>query len=135
MVQIGENGGLRCKNEKVKIKKNGFWVAKQGLTHEKGIRPIWSPKSVILFPFVESKTVERDKREKKKMKEEEEAKLRYGFSDFCMEIMDSGMILVYELLGYGLLGFYLDINLVPLSRVLLGRHLNSRFKGSLVEKP
>ena len=35
-----------------------------------------------------------------------------------MEIMDSSMILVHELLGYGLLGFYLDINLVPLSRVL-----------------
>ena len=33
------------------------------------------------------------------------------------------------------LGFYLDINLVPLSRVLLERHPNSRFKGSLVEKP
>ena len=45
------------------------------------------------------------------------------------------MILVHELLGYGLLGFYLDINSVPLSRVLLGRHPNSRFKGSLVEKP
>ena len=53
-----------------------------------------------------------------------------------MEIMASSRILVQELLGYGLLGFYLDINLVPLSRVLLGRHLpNSRFKGSLVEKP
>ena len=51
-----------------------------------------------------------------------------------MEIMDSSMILVHELLGYGLLGFYLDINWVPLSRVLLGRHPNSRFKGSLVEK-
>ena len=45
------------------------------------------------------------------------------------------MILVHELLVYGLLGFYLDINLVPLFRVLLGRHPNSRFKGSLVEKP
>ena len=33
--------------------------------------------------------------------------------DFCKEIMDSSMILVQELLGYGLLGFYLDINLVP----------------------
>ena len=52
-----------------------------------------------------------------------------------MEILDSSMILVHELLGYGLLGFYLDINLVPLSGVLLGRHPNSRFKGSLVEKP
>ena len=33
--------------------------------------------------------------------------------DFCKEIMDSSMILVQELLGYGLLGFHLDINLVP----------------------
>ena len=45
------------------------------------------------------------------------------------------MIIVHKLLGYGLLEFYLDINLVPLSRVLLGRHPKSRFKGSLVEKP
>ena len=27
--------------------------------------------------------------------------------------MDSSMILVQELLGYGLLGFHLNINLVP----------------------
>ena len=33
--------------------------------------------------------------------------------DFCKDIMDSGMILVQELLGSGLLGFHLDINLVP----------------------
>ena len=53
-----------------------------------------------------------------------------------MEIMDSSMILVQELLGYGLLGFHLDLNLVPFFvRVLLGRHPNSRFKGSLVENP
>ena len=45
------------------------------------------------------------------------------------------MILVYKLLGYDLLGFSLDINLVPFSRVFLGRHPNSRFKGSLVENP
>ena len=45
------------------------------------------------------------------------------------------MILVQELLGYGLLGFHLDINLVPLFRVLLGIHPNSRIKGSLVENP
>ena len=31
--------------------KNGFWVAKQGFTHEKVIRPIWSPKSVIFVPI------------------------------------------------------------------------------------
>ena len=59
----------------------------------------------------------------------------YGFSDFCMAIMDSNMILVQELLEYGMLGFHLDIKLAPLARVLLGRHPNSRFKGSLVEKP
>ena len=52
-----------------------------------------------------------------------------------MEIMYFSMILVQELLGYGLLGFQLDINLAPFSRVLLGKHSNSRFKGSLVEKP
>ena len=52
-----------------------------------------------------------------------------------MEIMASSMILVQELLGYGLLGFHLDINLVPFSRVLLGIHPNTRFKGSLVENP
>ena len=52
-----------------------------------------------------------------------------------MGIMASSMILVQELLGYGLLGFHLDINLVPFSRVLLGIHPNTRFKGSLVENP
>ena len=52
-----------------------------------------------------------------------------------MEIMDSSMILIQKLLGYGLLGFHLDINLVPFSRVLLGNHSNSRLKGSFVEKP
>ena len=45
------------------------------------------------------------------------------------------MILVYKLLGYDLLGFSVDINLVPFSRVLLRKHPNSRFKGSLVENP
>ena len=49
--------------------------------------------------------------------------------------MDFGMIFVHKLLGYGLLGFSLEINLVPFSRVLLGIHPNSRFKGSLVENP
>ena len=34
-----------------KLNKNGFWVAKQGFTHEKEIRPIWSPKSVIFVPI------------------------------------------------------------------------------------
>ena len=42
---------------------------------------------------------------------------------------------IQKLLGYGLLGFSLDINLVPFSRVLLGIHPNSRFKGSWVENP
>ena len=52
--------------------------------------------------------------------------------DLCL---DFGKILSKNLLGYGLLGFYLDINLVSFSRVLLGIHPNTRFKGSLVEKP
>ena len=71
--------------------------------------------------------------------EEEGDQAKVWILDFgmnlCMEIMDFSMILVQELLGYGLLGFQLDINLVPFSRVLLGKHANSRFKGSLVEKP
>ena len=36
---------------------------------------------------MESKTVERDEGEKKKMKEEEEAKLRYRFYDFWYGIV------------------------------------------------
>ena len=36
--------------------------------------------------------------------------------NLSMEIMDSSMILVQELLEYGLLGFELDIILVPFSR-------------------
>ena len=49
--------------------------------------------------------------------------------------MDFGIIFVHKLLGYGLLGFSLKINLLPFSRVLLGIHHNSRFKRSWVENP
>ena len=45
------------------------------------------------------------------------------------------MIFVHKLLGYGLLGFSLEINLVPFSRVLLEIHPKSRIKGSWVENP
>ena len=89
----------------------------------------------------EKREGEKKKRRKRKRRRREakqkgmETNLEYGFSDFCMEIMDSSMILVHELLGYGLLGFHLDINLDPFSRVLLGKHTSSRFKGSLVENP
>ena len=74
----------------------------------------------------------REEEEKEEEEEEErgESKAKVWIlvwiHDFCM-------ILVYKLLGYDLLGFSLDINLVPFSRVFLGRHPNSRFKGSLVE--
>ena len=68
--------------------------------------------------------------EKKRKKGRDQAKV--WIHDFCM---DFGMIFVHKLLGYGLLGFSLEINLVPFSRVLLGIHHNSRFKGSLVENP
>ena len=64
--------------------------------------------------------------------EEEEQSKGIEVKSFCM---DSSMILVQELLGYGLLGFHLDINLVLFFRVLLGIHPNSRIKGSLVENP
>ena len=47
--------------------------------------------------------------------------------------MDFGIIFVHKLLGYGLLGFSLEIKLVLCFRVLLGIHPNSRFKGSWVE--
>ena len=60
-----------------------------------------------------------EEEEKKKRREEEGKSKKVWIHDFCIEIMASSMILVQELLGYGLLGFYLDINLVPLSRVLL----------------
>ena len=63
-------------------------------------------------------------------RESDQAKVR--IHDFCM---DFGMLFVHKLLGYGLLGFSLEINLVPFSRVLLGIHPNSRFKGSLVQNP
>ena len=45
------------------------------------------------------------------------------------------MIFVHKLLGYGLLGFSLEINLVPFSTVLLEIHPNSRIKGSCIENP
>ena len=72
------------------------------------------------------------------MEEEEEEEEEEGGAKkvwILVWIHDFCMILVYKLLGYDLLGFSLDINLVPFSRVLLGRHPNSRFKGSLVENP
>ena len=74
----------------------------------------------------------RRKKKKTKKKKEGRDQAKVWIHDLCM---DFGKILSKNLLGYGLLGFYLDINLVPLSRVLLERHPNSRFKGSLVEKP
>ena len=52
-----------------------------------------------------------------------------------LEIMDFSMNLVQKLLEYELLGFPLNFNFILISRVLLGKHSNSRFKGSLVEKP
>ena len=49
--------------------------------------------------------------------------------------MDFCMIFVHNILRYGLLGFSLEIKLVPFSKVLLGMHPNYRFKGSWVENP
>ena len=49
--------------------------------------------------------------------------------------MDFGMIFVHKLLRYGLLGFSLEIKLVPISRVLLGIYHNSRFKRNWVKNP
>ena len=73
----------------------------------------------------------RRRRRGRRREEEEKPSKKVRIHDLCM---DFGKILSKNLLEYGLLGFYLDINLVPLSRVLLGRHPNSRFKGSLVGK-
>ena len=80
---------------------------------------------------------EEEEKEEEEEEEGDQAKvwmLNFGMN-WCMKIMDSSMILIQELLEYGLLGFHLDINLFPFSRVLLGKHSNSIFKGSLVEKP
>ena len=88
----------------------------------------WSPNKKLTG----GKRRRKKKKKKKKKKKEERDQAKVWIHDLCM---DFGKILSKNLLGYGLLGFYLDINLVPLSRVLLGRHPNSRFKGSLVEKP
>ena len=55
----------------------------------------------------------KKKKKKKKKKKEERDRAKVWIHDFCIEIMDSSMILVQELLGYGLLGFHLDLNLVP----------------------
>ena len=72
----------------------------------------------------------------KEEKRKREIKLRYRFLHRFMTLVwnckDFGMIFVHELLGYD---YSLKIKLVPFSRVLLGRHPNSRFKGSLVENP
>ena len=62
--------------------------------------------------------------EKKRKIERDQAKV--WIHDFCMnfwslsmKLYDFGMIFVLQLLRYGLLGFFLEINLVPFSRVLL----------------
>ena len=80
----------------------------------------------------EEKREEEEEEEKKKRREEERKikkvwKLRVfvWIHDFCM---DFSMIFEHKLLGYGLLGFSLEINLVPFSRVLLGIHPNSRLR-------
>ena len=74
-------------------------------------------------------------RKRKKKKRGRRSRKKVWKPNLSMEIMDFSMILVQEFLEYGLLGFPLNINLIPISRVLLGKHSNSRFKGSLVEKP
>ena len=74
-------------------------------------------------------------RKRKKKKRRRRSSKKVWKPNLSMEIMDFSMILVQEFLEYGLLGFPLNINLIPISRVLLGKHSNSRFKGSLVEKP
>ena len=56
---------------------------------------------------------------------ERKSKSKVWKLNLSMEIMDSSIILVQELLEHGLLGFHLDINLVPFSRVLLDKHSNS----------
>ena len=98
---------------------------------------MWETKNALFWSPNRESQREEERRRGRRGRSQKVWKLRVfvWMLDFCMEIMDSSMILVHELLGYGLLGFYLDINLVPLSWVLLGRHPNSRFKGSLVEKP
>ena len=64
--------------------------------------------------------------------EEQRGKSSQGMDlwSLSMELYDFGRIFVHKLLGYGLLGFSLEIKLAPFSRVLLGIHPNSRFKGS-----
>ena len=75
----------------------------------------------------------REEEEEEGEEEEEREKSSKGMDLWSLstELYD----FVLQLLGYGLLGFSLEINLVPFSRVLLGIHPNSRFKGSLVENP
>ena len=72
---------------------------------------------------------------KEKKRKKWEIKPRYGCMTLVWILVGNCMIFVHKLLEYGLLGFSLEINLVPSSRVLLGIHPNSRFKGSLVENP
>ena len=79
-----------------------------------------------------SKQREKWEEEEEEEEEEESDQAKVWIHDFCM---DFGMVFVHKLLGYGLLGVFLEINLVPFSRVLLGIHHNSRFKGSFVENP
>ena len=77
---------------------------------------------------------EGEEEEGEKEEERGEIKPRYGCMTLVWILVWNCMIFfVHKLLGYVLLGFSLEINWVPFSRVLLEIHPNSRFKGSLVE--
>ena len=77
----------------------------------------------------------KKKRKRKRRRREAKKKKRFGCLTLVWILVVNCMFFVHKLFGYGLLGFYLEINLVPFSRALLGGHPNSRFKGSLVENP
>ena len=99
-----------------------YKVNKRDLNYKRRGRPkmdFWSP----------NKGYGKKRRRKKKKRKKGEIKTLVWI------IVVNCMIFVHKLLGYRLIGFYLEIYLVPFFRVLLGVHPNSRFKGSLVENP
>ena len=85
----------------------------------------WSP----------NKGLRKGEEEEGEEEEERERSSQYGYMTLAWILVGNCMIFVHKLLGYGVLGFSLEIKLVPFSRVLLGIHPNSRFKGSLDENP
>ena len=75
------------------------------------------------------------KKKKEKKRKKRVIKQRYGCMTLVLNCMEFWYDPCIQITWVWITRVSLDITLDPLSRVLLERPPNSRFKGSLVEKP